>query len=125
MSPYSILIVDDSDVVRHSLRSSLERYPEWVVCGEAADGEEAILKSKELTPDLIILDFSMPGMDGIAVAREIKRTQPSVLLLMFTTFVSPGLEKEAVNAGCASVISKSEVHLLFRSIQHFSKERSA
>jgi DNA-binding NarL/FixJ family response regulator len=123
--PYSILIVDDSPVVRQSLRTSLERYPDWVVCGEAGDGPEAIEKSSQLQPDLVILDLSMPGMDGLAVARELNRIQPAVQLLMFTTFKNPGLEKEAMAAGCASVISKSEVHLLFQSIQHLSKERSA
>jgi DNA-binding NarL/FixJ family response regulator len=115
--PYSILIVDDSPVVRHSLRSSLEQVPDWIVCGEAADGQEAIDKSKQLNPDLIILDFSMPHMDGLAAARELKRTQPKVRLLMFTTFKNENLEKKAIAAGCTGVISKSEVQLLFRSIQ--------
>jgi DNA-binding NarL/FixJ family response regulator len=118
---YSILIVDDSPVVRHALRSSLEECPDWIVCGEAGDGQEAIEKSKELNPDLVILDLSMPGMDGLAAARELNRTQPAVLLLMFTTFNSPNLEKEAMAAGCAGVISKSDVHLLFRSIKHWLK----
>ena len=117
----SILIVDDSPVVRHALRSSLEQCRDWIVCGEAGDGQEAIEKSKELNPDLIILDFSLPGMDGLAVARELNRTQPTVLLLMFTTFTNPSLEKEAIAAGFAGVISKSDVHLLFRSIKHLLK----
>jgi DNA-binding NarL/FixJ family response regulator len=103
------------------LRPSLEQCPDWIVCGEACDGQEAIEKSRELNPDLIILDLSMPGMDGLAVARELKRTQPTVLLLRFTTFMNSTLEKEAMAAGCAGVISKSDVHLLFRSIRQLSK----
>jgi DNA-binding NarL/FixJ family response regulator len=116
--PYSILIVDDSPAVRRSLRSSLEQYPDWVVCGEATDGREAIEKSRQLKPDLIILDFSMPEMVGLTAARELKRTQPTTPLLMFTTFKNSNIEKEATAAGCAGVISKSGVPLLFRSIQH-------
>jgi DNA-binding NarL/FixJ family response regulator len=116
--PYSILIVDDSPAVRQSLRSSLEQHPDWTVCDEAGDGREAIKKSRELNPDLIILDLSMPRMDGLATARELNRTQPNVPLLMFTTFKDSHVEKQAMAAGCAGVVSKSEVHLLFRTIQH-------
>jgi two-component system, NarL family, response regulator YdfI len=119
--PYSILIVDDSPVVRHSLRTSLEQFPDWIVCGEAEDGREAIEKSGQLHPDLIILDLSMPNMDGLAAARELNRTQPDVPLLLFTTFKNPSLEKEAVAAGCADVISKSDIHLLFTTMQHLLK----
>jgi len=118
---YSILIVDDSPAVRHSLRMSLEQFPDWIVCGEAGDAREAIEKSKQLNSDLIILDFSMPGMDGLAAARELTRIQPSARLLMFTTFKDPALEREAIAAGCADVISKSELHLLFRSMEHLLK----
>jgi DNA-binding NarL/FixJ family response regulator len=118
---HSILIVDDSPLVRHALRSSLEQYPGWIVCGEASDGREAIEKSKELDPDLIILDLSMPGMDGLAAARELSRTQPSAQLLMFTTYKNPTLEEEAIAAGCAGVVSKADVQHLFRSIQNLLK----
>lgn len=108
-------------MIRHALRSSLEQCPDWIVCGEASDGQEGIEKSKQLKPDLVILDLSMPGMDGLATARELRRTQPTVLLLMFTTFNNSMLEKEAVAAGCAGVISKADVHLLFRSIRNLLK----
>ena len=118
---YSILIVDDSPVVRRALRSNFEQHKDWIVCGEAADGREAIEKARQLNPNLIILDLSMPRMDGLAAARELNRIQPNVPLLMFTTFKNPSIEREAIAAGCADVISKSEVHLLFRSIQHLLK----
>ncbi len=101
---YSILIVDDSLLVRHTLRACFERSAEWTVCGEAGDGLEAIEKARQLRPDLIILDMSMPGMNGLDVARELKIAMPSVRLLMFTSFKSPTLEREAVAAGCTALV---------------------
>ena len=68
-----ILIVDDSPPVRRSLRSLLEQQPDWKVCGEATDGWEAIDKAQGLQPDLIVLDMSMPVMDGLTTAKEIKK----------------------------------------------------
>ena len=67
--PYSVLIVDDSALIRHSLRSCLEQDPEWRVCGEAEDGKVAVEKVEELHPDVVILDLQMPVMDGLAAAR--------------------------------------------------------
>jgi DNA-binding NarL/FixJ family response regulator len=107
------------------LRKSIEQYPDLVVCGEASDGAEAIERSKQLNPDLVILDLSMPGVGRLAAARELKRIRPAVMLLMYTTFKDSTVEKEALAAGCADVISKSDVHLLFRRIELLLKERSA
>lgn len=69
---YSILIVDNSSFVRRSLRTCLEQNPDWKVCGEEADGTDAIEMSQQLRPDLILLDLSMPGMNGFEVACELK-----------------------------------------------------
>ena len=106
--PYSILIVDDSLFVRRTLRTCLEQNPDWKVCAEAADGVDAIELSQKLRPDLVLLDLSMPGMSGFEVARELKRTSPSIPVLMFTSFNTPSLESEAIAAGCTAVVSKSE-----------------
>lgn len=118
---YSILIVDDSAVVRRTLRSCFEDSGNWKVCGEAADGCEAIEKCQQLNPDLVIMDLSMPRMNGLEAARELKRIQPSVLLLMFTTFKTPDLETEAITAGCAAVVSKSDVLSLFNNVERLLK----
>jgi two-component system response regulator NreC len=116
--PYSILIVDDSAFVRRSLRTCLEQNPDWKVCGEAADGIDAIEMSQQLQPDLILLDLSMPGMNGFEVARELKRTSLSIPVLMFTSFKTPSLESEAIAAGCTAVVSKSEhQQMLFENIE--------
>jgi CheY-like chemotaxis protein len=118
---FSILIVDDSVVVRRTLRSRFENNVDWKVCGEAVDGQEAVEKARELHPDLIILDLSMPRMNGLEAARELKRIQPDVLLFMFTTFKTRQVEAEAMEAGCSAVIAKSDVKLLFESIQRMAR----
>ena len=105
---YSILVVDDSSLIRRSLRLCLEQNPEWKVCGEAADGLEAIEMAQRLIPDVVLLDLSMPGMNGFEVARELKRITPLIPVLMFTSFKTPQLEQEALASGCNAVVSKSE-----------------
>jgi DNA-binding NarL/FixJ family response regulator len=123
---YSILIVDDSSFVRRSLRTCLEQNPDWKVCGEAADGVDAIELSQQLRPDLILLDLSLPGMNGFEVARELKRTSPSIPVLMFTGFKTPSLESEAIAAGCTAVVSKSEhQQILFEKIERLLAHASS
>lgn len=114
---YSILIVDDNAVIRRTLRTCFLQEPECYVCGEAVDGREAIERARQLKPDLIILDLSMPNMNGLEAARELKRLVPSARLLMFTSFKTSTLEREATAAGCAAVVNKSDLQLLFDSVQ--------
>jgi DNA-binding NarL/FixJ family response regulator len=115
---YSILIVDDSALIRRSLKSCLEQHPDWKVCGEAADGLDAIQMAQQLQPNVVVLDLSMPGMNGFEVARELKRITPSIPVVMFTSFKTPALETEALAAGCNAVVSKSEhQQMLFDNIQ--------
>jgi DNA-binding NarL/FixJ family response regulator len=109
---YSILIVDDSEEIRSQLRSYFQQNSNWKVCGEAVDGRDAIQKAEQLMPDLIILDLSMPVMNGFEAARELKHIRPQIPLVMFTTFKTPVLEKEAASAGFAAVLSKSESNSL-------------
>ena len=120
----SILIVDDSPVLRKTLRQTLERHKGWKVCGEAADGVEGIAKAQELKPDLVLLDFSMPVMNGLVAARELKRLLPSVPVLMFTNYGTDYLEKEALSAGVRAVVSKSDSVELVSSIQRLLGPKS-
>jgi len=92
---FSILIVDDSAQIRRQLRSCLQQNSSWKVCGEAVDGRDAIHKAEELKPDLIVLDLSMPVMNGFEAARKLKEIRPQVPLLMFATFKTTVLEEEA------------------------------
>jgi two-component system response regulator NreC len=114
----TILIVDDSAVVRQSLRALLEEHEDWAVCGEAENGREGIDRALELSPQLVVLDLSMPVMNGLQAARELRRLLPTVPVLMFTTFCNAQVEKEARAAGVRAVWSKAEgIEALCQSIQ--------
>jgi DNA-binding NarL/FixJ family response regulator len=104
-----ILIADDSSLVRQQLRGVLELNPDWEVCGEAADGREAVEKARLLQPDVVILDFSMPMMNGLQAAQEISRQFPEMPLLLFTTFLSRRLVEEARKQGFRGAVVKSDV----------------
>jgi DNA-binding NarL/FixJ family response regulator len=106
--PKRILIVDDSAIIRKTLRETLERQDGWEVCGEAANGREGIEKALRLKPDVIVLDLAMPVMNGLDAARELTRLVPWVPLLMFTNFETPRLKQEALSAGVSTLVSKSE-----------------
>ncbi len=103
-----ILIVDDNAMVRRSMRRLLESDSIWRVGGEAANGFDAIAKAQQLHPDLIVLDMSMPIMNGFDTARELKKLMPDVPLLMFTALAGADMENEAVKAGVTSIISKQD-----------------
>ena len=104
-----ILIVDDSEFARSGLKVLLGGRTDCEVCGEANDGKQAVLKAIDLNPDLIVLDYSMPGMDGLHVAQEIYKALPTAQIVMCTLFPSRELEKEAVKYGVKQVISKAEM----------------
>jgi len=116
--PKHFLIIDDSSIMRKTLRQTLEGQAGWKVCGEAADGREGIEKAKQLKPDLILLDLAMPVMNGLEAARELTRVLPWVPLLMFTSYETPHLRREALSAGIRTVMSKSEsIEALVSNIQ--------
>jgi CheY-like chemotaxis protein len=83
----SVLVVDDYPAVRSAIRIGLERYSGFFVCGEAVDGVDAIEKATELKPDFILLDLSMPRMNGMETAAALKRMMPHVLIIAFTMYV--------------------------------------
>ncbi len=115
MGGKGILIVDDNAIIRRSLRRILESVEGWQVLGEAADGQEGIDKAKELGPDLIILDLSMPRLNGLEAARILSKTMPKVPLLMFSAHTGHIVQKEATAAGVSAVLSKTgDVETLVR-----------
>jgi DNA-binding NarL/FixJ family response regulator len=102
-----ILLVDDNALVRINLRREFEGAG-WEVCGEAASGPEAIEKAKELNPHLIIVDLSMPGMDGMTAARILKGMLPEVHLILYTMYGNLVRREELQSAGISAVFSKTD-----------------
>jgi len=105
--PNCVLIVDDSANVRAQIRSQLERSG-FEICGEAVDGLEAVEKAPRLKPDLIILDLSMPRMNGIEAARKLSKTCPSVPIILYTLHAAVIRTGGTLPEGVTDVVSKSE-----------------
>ena len=105
---HTILIADDNLFIRESLRRLFEREEDFDVCGEAENGREAVEKARELRPDLVLLDLSMPVMNGLDAARALKRLMPEVPVIMFSAYGDSSAEKEARSAGVWALVSKSE-----------------
>jgi DNA-binding NarL/FixJ family response regulator len=104
----SVLIVDDSQAIRRLTRTFIESQTKFEVCGEAVDGLDALEKARDLHPDLIILDFSMPRMDGLHVAKELKRTMSLIPVILFTVYADAIDLKDVSSAGVSAVVSKSD-----------------
>jgi len=105
---HSILIVDDSLLIREALCNLFEREADFDVCGEAGDGKEAIEKAQKLRPDLILLDLSMPVMNGLDATRVLKRMMPEVPVIMYSAYSDSSTEKAANSAGVRALVSKLE-----------------
>jgi DNA-binding NarL/FixJ family response regulator len=103
-----ILLADDHEAVRRGLRALLETQEQWKVCGEAEDGRDAVEKAKELKPDIIILDISMPALSGFGAARLIKELLPETPILVYSMHRSQAFLEEARRIGVNGYISKSE-----------------
>jgi CheY-like chemotaxis protein len=102
-----VLIADDNGIARRAI-CRLIASGGFSVCGEAEDGRKAIEQARELRPDLIVLDFSMPVMNGLQAARVLKKITPDVPIILYTAHASGVLEKEALAAGITSIVSKDQ-----------------
>jgi CheY-like chemotaxis protein len=101
-----VMIVDDHAIIRRMIRAVFEA--EDLEVSDAVNGADAVQKAQELKPNLIILDMSMPVMNGLEAARALKLRMPFVPLLMFTNNAGGILDREARAAGIVAVISKSD-----------------
>lgn len=103
-----IVVADDHEVVRRGIRALLETQPGWNVCGEAATGHEAVEQARRLRPDLMIVDISMPEMNGLETIRQIHKAMPQIEILVLTMHESEEMMREALVAGARGYLSKSE-----------------
>jgi len=109
-----ILIADDHEIARSGLRLILEAHPGWEVVAEAADGKAAIVKALETKPDVAILDYSIPLVNGVEATRQIRKRNPQIEVLIFTMHDSETLVGEVLDAGARAYLLKSDAkeHLI-------------
>ena len=112
-----ILVVDDNPAVRHYLRAILEQQEAWQVCDEARTGAEALQRVQHAPPDVILLDFQMPDLNGLDVARSIAQTCPRIPILMVTVHMSTQLAAAAKAVGIRGVCAKSDVGSIVEAVQ--------
>jgi|SRR5215470_7312593 len=103
-----ILVVDDAEIVRRGVISLLQAEPYWEVAGEAADGREAVAKARELNCDVVLLDISLPELNGLAAAALIHRLAPRSEILFLSQHLSRGIIEEALKVGGRGYLSKSD-----------------
>lgn len=107
-----IFLVDDNAMARAAIKESLQQHKDWVVVGEAVNGRQALEKIPQCTPELTVMDFVMPEMNGLEAARYLTERDPEARILMITTDPSSQLEEEARRAGIRGVCAKEALHRL-------------
>lgn len=118
-----VLIVDDNKIIRQALKSMFDGG--WVVCGEAEDGEEAVIMADYLQPDVVLLDFLMPKMNGLDAAKKILEATPKTPIAMYTLHQNQVFESAALAIGVRRVISKADMFsMLLPSLQDMLDEDS-
>ena len=102
-----VLVVDDTDHVRRMLAEMLE-LDGFIVVGQSASGRDAVTLAKDLSPDVIVMDYKMPGMDGLEASKSIKEDRPDQAIVLYTAYLDPELELQAKDAGVAMCVGKIE-----------------
>lgn len=108
MNNLRILIADDHDVVRKGLRLLIQENPNWTICAEARSGREAVEQSEKCNPDVVIIDVSMPDLNGLEATRQIRKVCPRTEVLVITQHDSDEVAAEVINAGARGYVLKSD-----------------
>lgn len=106
-----VLIVDDHAVIRRGVQGILSAYPEWDLCGEADNGQDAIRLAGELAPEVVIMDVSMPGMNGLEATRIMHDVLPETKVLLLTLHSSSEFVRSAFLAGARGYVLKSDAEI--------------
>jgi DNA-binding NarL/FixJ family response regulator len=106
--PLRILVVDDHAVVRRGVRSLLESHEGWEVCGEATNGRDAVEQSGRLRPDVVVMDLSLPELNGLDATRQILKEAPGTEVLVLTMHQSEKLARDVLQAGARGYLLKSD-----------------
>jgi CheY-like chemotaxis protein len=117
------LIVDDSDSMRLLIRLTLEMDPSLEIVGEATDGLGGVTRAEELSPDLVVMDLSMPVMDGIEATRRIIQKQPDVRIVAFTSAGEGAIVEKALAAGASTKVDKEDLVGLMHALQELAAKR--
>lgn len=118
----TIVLADDHPIVRQGLRSLLQADPELVVVGEAADGRQAVELVERLQPILLVVDLKMPGLDGLAVTREVHRRSPSTRVLVLSIHANEAYVTQALSAGAAGYVTKeADIGNLAQAVREVAK----
>ena len=116
--PKQILIADDDEDIRRVIRWLIESRTIWEVCGEAVNGVDAIEKARTLSPDLILLDYSMPTMNGIETGAVLKAMLPKVPVILFIGTDARAIESAAISVGILAVVPKTDIGRLARHLEN-------
>lgn len=119
-----ILLVDDNPAVRRYLRAILEQQAAWRVCGEAKTGAEALHKVLESPPDLVLLDYQMPDLNGVDVARQIGELFPKIPILMVTLHLSNQLADAARRVGVRGACAKQDIGSIVEAVEVLLREQT-
>ena len=120
-----ILIADDHELILRGVRALLRAHPGWEICGEAADGREAIAKATELRPDLVVLDYAMPCLDGLSAAKEIHQLLPTVPIVLHTLYGTTEIEQAANKYGIRRVVAKANSGALISAVEELLSTSAA
>jgi DNA-binding NarL/FixJ family response regulator len=125
MNPVRILIADDHELFRRGVAAELTQVPGWIVAAEAVNGRDAVAMAEELKPDIVVLDLTMPELNGLEAARRIISAEPSARILILTAHESEQLVREVLSAGARGYVLKSDAgRILVAALQALLDGRS-